>query len=100
VELIESIWRWIFVISAIILLDLIFIETVPRIVRQSRRLIRRLNALADLPLIAQADQAERDIARVNAALDALPALQMRARAALRSISATRFFSDFRRQARP
>jgi DNA recombination-dependent growth factor C len=88
-ELIESIWRWIFVISAIILLDLIFIETLPRIVRQSRRLIGRLNAMADLPLVAQAEKAERDIARVNTALDALPALQQRARAAVASIMATR-----------
>jgi hypothetical protein len=97
VELIESIWRWIFVISAIILLDLILVETLPRIVRQARRLVRRLNALADLPLIAQAEKAERDIARVNAALDALPALQIRARAALDSLRA--YVSDFRREAR-
>jgi hypothetical protein len=93
-------WQWIFAISALILLDLIFVETVPRIVRQSRLIMCRLTAMAELPLIAQAEKAERDIARVNAALDALPALQLRARAALASIMETRFIAEFLRASRP
>ena len=87
--LITSILRWIFVISAIILADLIFLETVPQLVREARKLIRRVNALKQSPLIAQFEQGQRDIARMNAALDELPVLQMRARAALASIAATR-----------
>jgi hypothetical protein len=88
--LITSILRWIFVISAIILADLILIGAVPQIVRESRKLIRRVKALTQLPLIVQIEQGERDVARVNAALDELPALEVRARAAIASIAATRF----------
>src|SRR5471032_3204648 len=87
--LITSILRWIFVISAIILADLIFIEAVPQVVRESRKLIRRVKALTQSPLIAQIEQGQRDVARINAALDELPALQMRARAAIASVAATR-----------
>jgi len=87
--LITSILRWIFVISAIILADLIFLATAPQIVREARKLIRRVKALTQSPLRAQLERGQRGIERINAALDELPALQMRARAAVASIAATR-----------
>jgi hypothetical protein len=87
---IQTVVQWIFVVSVLMLLDLIFLVQIPRAVREARRLQRRTRALAALPVVAQFAQSERDIARLNAAFDRVPELEARARAAIASIASTPF----------
>ncbi len=68
-------------IAVFVYLDLLFVE-VRRIVREATRIVKRLIAYADLPIIAQAARSGDDVERLTLALDAVGPLLDRGRAAL------------------
>lgn len=79
---------WIGVIVAVLVfLDLLFVE-LRRIVREGRRLVRRLLAYADSPMFELLASSEYDTERLVRAIEALPPLIERGQAAL---AALRFY---------
>lgn len=68
-------------VAALVFLDVLFVE-VRRIFREGKRIVTRLEAYADLPLFSLLAASEHDIERIGRAVEALPALIDRARAAL------------------
>ncbi len=71
-------------IAVFVYLDLLFVE-LRRIVREGKRIVTRLIAYADLPVIAQAERAGDDAERLASALDAVGPLLDRGRLALATI---------------
>lgn len=67
-------------IVALVFLDALFVE-VRRILREAKRLIRRLEGYAELPIFALLATAEADGERLSRALDAVPDLVDRAQRA-------------------
>ncbi|MFN2459659.1 MAG: hypothetical protein ABR591_03050 [Candidatus Velthaea sp.] len=80
---------WICLGAAVLLVIFALAGPGVRCVREVRRLLRRIKSLGDLPLFGQIERAERDFERIGVATDGLPALVIRARAALAEIRATR-----------
>jgi hypothetical protein len=60
---------------------LLFVE-LRRAVREAQRLMRRLEAYGDSPLVELLAQSERDVERINAAIEAVAPLQGRGRRAV------------------
>jgi hypothetical protein len=71
-------------IAVFVYLDLLFVE-LRRIGREGKRIVMRVIAYGDLPVIAQAERAGDDVDRIARALDAAPLLIDRARLALATI---------------
>jgi hypothetical protein len=67
-------------IAAVVFLDALFVE-IRRALREGRRLMRRLQGYAELPLFSLLATAEADSERMLLALDAVPALVERAQQA-------------------
>jgi hypothetical protein len=85
----DAVVFWFFLVAWIVVLGLIFLVALPRVVRQGIRIVRRIIGLVnDSPLPAKFAQADADLARINRALDRLPALQERCEAALTSLRTT------------
>ncbi len=71
-------------IAVFVYLDLLFVEC-RRIFREGKRIVTRLIAYGDLPVIAQAGRAGDDAERVALALDRVAPLMDRGRAAVAQI---------------
>jgi hypothetical protein len=71
-------------VAVIVFLDVLFVE-LRRCVREASRIVTRLNAYADLPLFSLLAATGDDIDRLNAALEAIPALLERGQAAIAMI---------------
>ncbi len=71
-------------IAVFVYLDLLFVE-VRRIYREGARIVRRLIAYADLPVVRQAARAGDDVERLTLALEALGPLIERGREAIEVI---------------
>jgi hypothetical protein len=67
-------------IAVLVFLDALFVE-IRRILREGKRLVRRLEGYAEQPIFALLAQAEADGERISRALEALPALLDRGREA-------------------
>jgi hypothetical protein len=73
--------EWVGVIVVVLIfLDLLFVE-VRRILREGKRIAKRLAGYAELPLLHQIATSERDLDRIVRAVDAMAALLDRAHAA-------------------
>jgi len=73
---------WIGVILAVLVfLDLLFVE-LRRAVREAKRIVNRLEAYAELPIVSMLAASERDVDRIVGAIDELTALVERARGAI------------------
>jgi hypothetical protein len=68
-------------VVVLVFLDLLFVE-VRRAAREAQRLMRRLEAYADSPLVGLLAASERDVERINAAIEAVAPLQERGRRAV------------------
>jgi hypothetical protein len=71
-------------IAVFVYLDLLFVE-LRRIYREGMRILRRLIAYADLPVVAQAARTGDDVERLTVALEAVGPLLDRGRVALATI---------------
>jgi hypothetical protein len=71
-------------IAVFVYLDLLFVE-LRRIGREGGRIVQRLLAYAELPVIAQAERAADDVERLTIALEAVGPLLDRGRVALEAI---------------
>jgi hypothetical protein len=69
------------IVAALVFLDLLIVE-VRRIVRELRRIRRRVAAYGELPIVSLAATAPADVERLVIALDRIPPLAARAEAAL------------------
>ena len=69
-------WLLAFGVAALVLVVTISM-TLMHLFRSSKKLVQRLRAYADLPVLAQALRAEGDVARIAAAPDALRAVLRR-----------------------
>jgi hypothetical protein len=87
-DALPTILLWAFVVVAFIIVDIIIVQLVAA-ARETMRIYKRVMAYMEHPLIAKVEQAERDVERLTAALDALPALQARAGRALTSLRSPR-----------
>lgn len=72
---------WLTVAALAVLLVLIVLQLL-RVLREVKRLLGRLEAFAELPLLAALDKAERDVRRLEAALAAIEPLLARVLVAL------------------
>ncbi|GAC1412884.1 MAG: hypothetical protein NVSMB64_23090 [Candidatus Velthaea sp.] len=85
---IERVWAYVFWIGiAIVTVEILFVQ-IPRSIREVRRIMRRMKAYGDLPVIHAGEAAAREAVRLAAALDQLPALERRASAAIAALRAT------------
>jgi hypothetical protein len=71
-------------IAAFVYFDLLFVE-LRRIAREGLRIVKRVTAYGELPVIAQAGRAGDDVARLTLALERLTPLLDRAQTALAAI---------------
>ena len=71
-------------IVAVVFLDILFVE-VRRSVREAMRIVKRVGAYGDLPVLAQAARTGDDVERISAALEMVPSLLERGRVAVTTI---------------
>ena len=71
-------------IALVVFLDLLFVE-VRRAVREAKRIVTRISAYADLPVLAQAARVGTDVDRIAFAADRIAPLLERGRAAIAAI---------------
>jgi hypothetical protein len=69
------------IVAVLVFLDLLFVE-VRRVVREGRRIVRRLAGYVELPLFTQLAASEGDLERIARSVDALVSLTERGQAAL------------------
>jgi hypothetical protein len=82
---------WTFVAAWVIVAGLLLFVTLPRIVREGSRIVRRVIALSqDSELPLKLAKAEADAVRINRAVERLPALLERAQTAVVVIRTTPF----------
>ncbi|GAC1540951.1 MAG: hypothetical protein NVS2B17_17800 [Candidatus Velthaea sp.] len=94
----EHIWAYIFWIGIGIVGAETFVVQIPRSIREARRIVGRVKAYGDLPILRAADRGERDIARLSAAFEQLPALEARVVTALSAIRSVQLVPPVIRQA--
>lgn len=71
-------------IAVLVFFDLLIVE-IRRALREAKRIVRRLQGYAELPLFSLLAASEHDTERLNGALEQIPVLLERARSALETI---------------
>jgi hypothetical protein len=85
----DAVVFWTFVAAWVVVVALIVFAGLIPAARQAIRIVKRVMALvADSPLPPAVERAGNDARRLNAALDELPDLQTRAKAAVETIQTT------------
>ncbi len=86
---VDALVFWVFAVAWVVLLGLILFGALPRAAREGLRVAKRVSALVnESPLPKQIATAQADLGRIESALDALPGLGRRARAAAHCIRST------------
>jgi hypothetical protein len=80
-------------IAVFVYLDLLFVE-LRRIMLEGMRIVRRVAAYAELPVVKQAGRAGDDVERLTLALDRIAPLAERAQRALATIRARTRYNPF------
>jgi hypothetical protein len=69
------------IVAVLVFLDLLFVE-LRRAFREGKRIVRRLEAYGELPILSLVATSERDVERIVRAIDEVPPLIERARRAV------------------